>query len=220
MSARQKAPCLGLLGGTFDPVHMGHLAAATQALSHYALDQVLFIPNNQPSHRRQPMASAAHRQRMLELALAPSPQLHVSSLEIDRGGISYTRDTLEALRADYPQSPLVFILGADAFAGLNTWGDYHALFAYSHLLVLGREQTAINQAPWQQALWAERGTQDKTELVSTLAGRLYHDPHFDCTASATALRAELAHQRSTRPQMLLPAVFDYITAHSLYLPVT
>lgn len=211
-------PCLGLFGGTFDPVHTGHLAVATHVLTHFPIDQVLFIPNNQPSHRTQPAASATHRHRMLEIALAPYPHFVTASLEIERGGISYTRDTLEALRATYPQHPLVFILGADAFAGLNTWGDYRALLHSSHLLVLGRGKTPVDQDPWQKALFAAHGTDDPSALSRTLAGCLYHDPHFNFTASATAIRAELSNHRSLLPSTLLPAVFDYIQAHDLYLP--
>jgi nicotinate-nucleotide adenylyltransferase len=135
----------GVLGGTFDPVHEGHVAAAEAARSALALDRVLFIPSHRPPHRAaQPRASAFHRFAMVSLAIGTHPGFLASDLELERPGPSYTADTLRRLHeAGYEASQLFFILGTDAFAETATWRDYPAVLDLAHFVVVARPGQAL-----------------------------------------------------------------------------
>jgi nicotinate-nucleotide adenylyltransferase len=135
----------GVLGGTFDPVHEGHVAAAEAARRALALDRVLFIPSHRPPHRAaQPQASAFHRFAMVSLAVERHPAFLVSDVELERPGPSYTADTLRRLHeAGYEASQLFFILGTDAFAEIATWRDYPAVLDLAHFVVVARPGQAL-----------------------------------------------------------------------------
>jgi nicotinate-nucleotide adenylyltransferase len=130
----------GVLGGTFDPVHDGHLAAARAAPRALGLDRVLFIPSHQPPHRpARPGASVFHRFAMVSLATASDPELLASDLELQRPGLSYTADTLRRLHdAGHDAWQLFFILGTDALAEIATWHDYPAVLDLAHFVVVSR----------------------------------------------------------------------------------
>jgi len=138
----------GVLGGTFDPIHEGHVAAAEAARKALALDQVLFVPSHRPPHRAaEPRASAFHRFAMVSLAVAPHPGFVASDVEVERAGPSYTADTLRRLHeVGYEASQLFFILGTDAFAEIATWRDYPAVLDLSHFVVIARPGQAIGMA--------------------------------------------------------------------------
>ncbi len=135
----------GVLGGTFDPVHEGHIAAAEAARRALALDQVLFVPSHRPPHRAaQPRASAFHRFAMVSLATERHPRFLASDIELERTGPSYTADTLRRLHeAGYGASQLFFILGTDAFAEIATWRDYPAVLDLAHFVVVARPGQAV-----------------------------------------------------------------------------
>ena len=135
----------GVLGGTFDPVHEGHIAAAEAARRALALDQVLFVPSHRPPHRAvQPRASAFHRFAMISLAVGAHPGFLASDLELHRPGPSYTADTLRRLHeAGFDASQLFFILGTDAFAEIATWRDYPAVLDLAHFVVVARPGQAL-----------------------------------------------------------------------------
>jgi nicotinate-nucleotide adenylyltransferase len=130
----------GVLGGTFDPIHVGHLSAAQAASSVLALDEVLFIPSHQPPHRApQPRASTFHRFAMVALAVGAHPRFAASDLELRSPGPSFTAVTLRALHAaGWAASQLFFITGTDAFAEIATWYDYPALLRLAHFVVISR----------------------------------------------------------------------------------
>jgi nicotinate-nucleotide adenylyltransferase len=130
---------LGVMGGTFDPVHNGHLVAASEVAALFALDEVLFVPSGQPWQKADRAVSAAEdRYLMTFLATAGNPQFTVSRADIDRGGLTYTIDTLRELRAQYPAAELFFITGADALAQILTWRDVHELFSLAHFVGVTR----------------------------------------------------------------------------------
>lgn len=139
---------LGVLGGTFDPVHFGHLDAADAARSALALDEVLFIPSHDPPHRPiDPHASAFHRFAMVALAIDGRQEFGVSDVELLRQGSSYTWETLRALHeAGWPPSQLFFIVGADAFAEIATWREFPAVLDAAHFVVIARRGMTIEQA--------------------------------------------------------------------------
>ncbi|HEX7324085.1 MAG TPA: nicotinate-nucleotide adenylyltransferase [Rhodanobacteraceae bacterium] len=129
---------LAIFGGTFDPVHIGHLRAAWEA-SEALGAEVRLVPAKIPPHRPQPLASAAERAELLRVALAGQERLALDLRELDRPGPSYTVDTLQSLRGEIgPARPLVLLIGADAFAGLSTWHQWRRLFELAHVCVLTR----------------------------------------------------------------------------------
>jgi nicotinate-nucleotide adenylyltransferase len=138
MNALQK-PRLGVLGGSFDPVHNGHITLAQEAKKKFKLDRVIFIPAFQSPHKTDQIPTDAfHRVRMLELALQDEPGFQISTIELDRKGLSYTIDTIDALKATHDPAELFLILGIDAFKTLDTWKDSSRLIETCHLLVSTR----------------------------------------------------------------------------------
>ncbi|MEU7471607.1 nicotinate-nucleotide adenylyltransferase [Streptomyces sp. NPDC044984] len=136
---RQGRRRLGVMGGTFDPIHHGHLVAASEVAAQFGLDEVVFVPTGQPwqkSHRA--VSAAEDRYLMTVIATAENPQFSVSRIDIDRGGPTYTVDTLRDLRALNPDTDLFFITGADALAQILTWRDSEELFSLAHFIGVTR----------------------------------------------------------------------------------
>lgn len=216
-------PGLGIFGGTFDPVHYGHLRAADEVRRALALAEVRLMPARDPPHRGEPSATAAQRVAMLELAVAEFPALGIDTREIARTGKSYTFDTLAGLRAEMPERPLVLVTGVDTFAGLPTWHRWHEIPALAHIAVVTRPGYRIEdalQSPLAQ-LWNERHSADRSRLESAVAGTIFTVPVTPQPISATAIRAALARGREGREALhgLLPgAVLAYIDQHQLYHP--
>ncbi|HTL23550.1 MAG TPA: nicotinate-nucleotide adenylyltransferase [Mycobacteriales bacterium] len=130
---------IGVMGGTFDPVHHGHLSAANEVRHRYALDEVVFVPTGQPWQKTDRVVSAAEdRYLMTVIATASNPSFSVSRLEIDRAGPTYTVETLRELRAQHADAELFFITGADALAQILTWRDADELFALAHFVGVNR----------------------------------------------------------------------------------
>ncbi len=206
---------IGFLGGTFDPIHNGHLHAGRTAAAHLALDSVGMILAARPGHRNA-AASVTHRWRMLELAVAGDAVLHADDREMRRTTPSYTVDTLLALRAERGASvPFVWLLGWDAFRGLMSWHRWEDLLALTHLGVLRRgDATQELDAP-MRALTAARSTRDLSQLRAQPQGLITMLAAPMLAVSATAVRARLA--RHERVDDLIPSrVSTYITTHHLY----
>jgi len=139
---------IGVLGGTFDPIHFGHLDAAEAARTALALDEVLLLPSHDPPHRRSdPLASAFHRFALVALAITDLPGYRVSDMELTRPGHSYTADSLRALHATGLQpSQIFFILGTDAFAEIATWREFPQVLGSAHFVVIARPGTTLDAA--------------------------------------------------------------------------
>ncbi|MFZ5827094.1 MAG: nicotinate-nucleotide adenylyltransferase [Bacillota bacterium] len=132
-------PHVGILGGTFDPIHLGHLALAEGAMHLARLDRVIFLPNRQPPHKQgRPVSAAAHRAEMVKLAIAGNPRFEYSDLELRREGPSYTIDTVQAFQALHPDWRLAFLAGMDSLLEITTWRDYQTLLTQVDLLVVNR----------------------------------------------------------------------------------
>jgi nicotinate-nucleotide adenylyltransferase len=208
-------PPLAIFGGTFDPVHLGHLRVAYEAAE--ALDaEVRLMPSNMPPHRPQPGASAQHRLAMLRVALAGQDRLVADDRELMREGYSYTIDTLHDLRLDVGGTrPLILLIGADAFAGLTTWRRWTELFGVAHIVVLTRPghrlqlDTALAREMGARAVSAPAG------LRNASAGRILSLPVTPLEISASAVRELLWSGRD--PRFLLPdRVLQYIRDYGLY----
>ena len=133
----QKRARIGVMGGTFDPIHNGHLVAASEVAQHFGLDEVVFVPTGQP-YLKQGVSPAEHRYLMTVIATASNPMFTVSRVDIDRGGPTYTIDTLRDLRAARPDAELFFITGADAVAQILDWKDMQELWALAHFVAVSR----------------------------------------------------------------------------------
>jgi len=203
---------IGVFGGTFDPVHFGHLRAALEVKESLGLSQVRLIPSAQPPHRDQPGVSADSRLHMLELAVAGQPDFAVDNRELLRAGRSYMIDTLQSLRQDFPEQSLLLIIGMDAFAKLESWYRWQQLFDFAHVIVMTRPNY---QPPSLTAFLAARHQQQLATLTIKKSGCLFFLPITALDISATAIRTIFAQQRN--PKYLLPdAVIDYINQHNLY----
>lgn len=210
---------IGILGGTFDPIHYGHLRMAQELLQALKLDEVRFIPAANPPHRDQPATSASHRAEMLRLAIAGNPQFRLDDRELQRSGPSYAVDTLLSLRAELGKGvSLSLLLGSDVFLGLTSWRRWDELLSLAHIVVAHRPHAAPspeNMAGPLKALWQQYNTTSIEDLAKTSCGKilLHHITPLDI--SATQIREQLAQGSS--PRYLVPeSVIDYITTHQLY----
>lgn len=202
---------IGLYGGSFDPVHQGHLIVAECCREQARLDKVLFLPAAIPPHKQdRPLADAAHRVEMLKLATGGHPAFAISTDEIDRGGVSYTVDTLARLEAAHAADELLLILGPDALADLPTWREPATILARVEIIAVERggvdDVSAIVAAPKLAALL---GPERAQRIVET---------RVTCPAigiRASDLRAAIAAGRSIRYRTPR-AVEQYIAAHGLY----
>src|SRR5438067_5641333 len=215
---------LAILGGTFDPIHYGHLRLASDVKDALGLAEVRLIAAGIPPHRLPPAASPEHRFAMVALGCAEFPGLSADRREIDRPGTSYTVTTLEALHAEQPGLPLAVIVGSDAFTGLAQWWHWERLFALAHFVVVERPGAAPTDAglpPALQVHWERRLTTDTARLDRTLAGSIVRVAITPQPIEARAIRAALALGTAGREQArgLLPAaVLDYIDRNQLYRP--
>lgn len=183
-------PLLGLFGGTFDPVHFGHLRPALDVKQALGMEQVRFLPNNVPPHREQPWLDAATRKSLLELALQEMPGFELDCRELEREGKSYMVDTLASLREDFPDHHLCLILGMDAFARLHQWHQWQGILDCCHIVVTGRPGFEWPTAPELQALEA-CCTSDVNELKQVSTGRILLQSVTQLDISASEIRKQL-----------------------------
>ncbi len=191
-----KAGGTGILGGSFDPVHIAHLAAAHASLAALHLERVLWIPGGTPPHRAAPVASAAHRAAMIRLAIAGEPRFTLDERELRKPSPSYTVETLEALQAEFgPRAGLTLLIGADQYEKLTTWHRWKDLFAFARIAVFARPHHTL--AP-------SAGDHPVTVV-----------PMTPLDVSSTQIRRRIAAGESVRG-MVPDAVLDYIQTHHLY----
>ena len=210
---------LGLFGGTFDPVHFGHLRLAEEAIGHLGLGGVRWIPAGQPPHRGQPQVTGAQRLEMVLRSTAGNARFSVDAAEVESLAPSYTVTTLERLRRELGAAqPLVLLVGADAFAGLPTWHRWRDIFSLAHIAVSHRPGFPVAAGSLPPALAAEfagRRLHDPAGLGAAPSGAIVTFTMTQLAISATQLRALFANGRSAR--YLLPdSVLDYINLNQLY----
>jgi nicotinate-nucleotide adenylyltransferase len=197
---------LAILGGTFDPIHIAHLAVAWEAAELLDAD-VRLVPAAVPPHRPPPIADATTRVAMLRAALRGQDRLGLDTRELARGGPSYTVDTLAELRAEEGDRPIVLLLGADAFAGLPSWHRWHALFEAAHIGVLSRPGAAREWPAELAEQVVARQVADPLQLRGQPCGKIVELDVTPLDISATRIRDLLAAGRD--PRYLLPeALFD------------
>jgi nicotinate-nucleotide adenylyltransferase len=205
-------PAIGVLGGTFDPVHYGHLRPAIDVAQTLGLDHVRLIPSAVPPHREQPLANVKQRLTLLQLAVKAAPELDVDDRELLREGPSYTVDTLKSLRDDFPNNPLYLLLGTDAFLNLYQWHQWESLLSYANIVVMQRPEQQL-VVPEQMQSWFEQHHTSSHE--QTLNGKVLTLPVTQLAISATQIRA--LFDQGASPQFLLPdSVIQLIEMLGLY----
>jgi nicotinate-nucleotide adenylyltransferase len=206
---------LGIFGGTFDPIHFGHLRTAFELLDALRFDEVRFVPAGNPPHRDPPLADAMLRLSLVRAAVADQPGFAVDDREVRRTGPSYAVLTLRELRAEFPRRPLCLVLGMDAFLGLPQWHEWRDLLLLAHVVVAHRPGwRAPAEGPLGELL-ATRRTDRVDDLHEAPAGRIYIHPVTQLEISSTDLRNLLAAGQD--PRYLVPeAVRHAIRATGCY----
>lgn len=207
---------IGVLGGTFDPVHLGHLRTALEVLEHCRLSGVRLIPCAVPPHRPAAVASTGLRLRMLQAAVAGDSRFAVDERELRRPGPSYTVDTLLSLRAELGPVSLCLIVGADAFLGLPAWHRWREIVALCHIVVVHRPGWELTGGAEEVAgLLRERRSDDPEALRSSPAGAIRVQPVTALDISSSAIRVLVAGGGD--PKFLVPdAVRDLISSSGCY----
>lgn len=193
---------MGIFGGTFDPIHYGHLRTAFELYQQLRLPEVRFMPAGNPPHRQTTNASNELRLRMVEVATAGQPGFTVDAREMRKTGPSYTVETLRELRAEFPRRPMCLVTGMDAFLGLPNWYRWRELLDLAHLVVAHRPGWKAPETGTLGALLAERRTYEIADLHSALAGRIYVHAVTQLEISSTEVRALIAAGRD--PRFLMP----------------
>jgi len=206
---------IGVFGGTFDPVHFGHLRSALELLQGLGLDEVRMLPCRQPPHRGLPQATPAQRLQMLKAGVGDAAGLRVDDRELRREGPSYMVDTLTSLRGELGDTRLCLLLGMDALAGFTSWRDWQAILELAHLVVAHRPGWAAPEAGEIGELVRARRCDSVDVLHAEAAGRILFQPVTQLEISASDVRAHIAAGRS--PRFLLPdVVLEIIEAERLY----
>lgn len=207
-----QARCIGVFGGTFDPIHHGHLRIALDALETLRLQQVRFIPLAQAVHREQPVAPADLRLQMLQAALDGRQDLIADDRELRRKGPSYTIDTLRSLSEDFPGAALCLLLGDDAFNGFTSWRDPLGILGLANIAVLTRPNQASPSDPALAELLAEHAVR---ELAADRSGQIVFCSVTQLDIASSDIRRRIASGRSA--DFLAPrAVLDLIARYGLY----
>jgi nicotinate-nucleotide adenylyltransferase len=206
---------IGILGGTFDPVHFGHLRPALEIQQFLDLDEVRLVPSHRPPHRSQPQASPRQRLDMLRTAIAGDPVFTVDTREYDREGPSYTLDTLKSLRADLAGTDLCLLVGVDAFCGFTSWHRWREIPEYCHLIVMTRPGMTLPEQGELVDFIHQHQVADAATLQTRASGLLLFHPVSQLEISATRIRKLVATGK--RADFLLPnSVLEIIHSEGLY----
>lgn len=207
---------IGILGGTFDPIHLGHLRSALEVMEGLGLSEVLFVPSHTPPHRGTPEVAADRRVEMVRAAVASQPGFRVDVRELTREGPSYTVDTLESLRREFgADQRLCLMMGMDAFLGLPTWHRWESILGLVHLVVMHRPGYETGEFGALDGLMTRCRARDLSSLYGQSAGRIFLQAVTQLDISATAVRGLIAEGRS--PRYLVPeAVCRLIEYYRLY----
>ena len=207
---------IGILGGSFDPVHNGHLQIAHTLLRELPLSEVRFLPSKQNLLKSAAHASAEQRLTMLKIALQKEPGLSVDKRELDRKSPSYMTVTLASIREEVGDTPICLIIGMDVFQELCDWHEWEQLIQLAHIVVMNRpgyQATTNNEA--LAHLIHEHKTNDKNKLSETASGCLYNIAIPPISISSTEIRQAITAKRNVS-QILPQGIWDYIQEHHLY----
>lgn len=206
---------LGILGGTFDPIHMGHLRMALEIYEALDLVKIHLIPCLQPVHRKLPIATPEQRLEMVRCAIANEPALMVDDREILRNEPSYMIDTLKSIREELPETPLCLLLGIDAFLGFTSWNRWEEIAEMAHLVIAHRPQYRIPETGQITELLKSHLQHNTSYVHENMGGGIILHPITSLDISATEIRKQIAMGKS--PRYLMPDnVYEYIKNNSIY----
>jgi nicotinate-nucleotide adenylyltransferase len=214
---------VGILGGTFNPIHFGHLRIAQELAESLNMDEVRFIPSANPPHKPAPTVSAQQRAIMVQLAISNNPLFSCDARELNRQGASYTIDTLISLHAELgAETALCLIMGSDAFLNLNSWHRWQELLDYCHIVLVQRpiigtqkDLSSLSLSPVLKEFLAQHYTENLDDLSDKNAGFISMHVVTPLAISASEIRKLIAQKQS--PRYLLPnAVLDFIVEKTLY----
>ena len=197
---------IGILGGTFDPIHLGHLYLASEIQKQFVLAKIKIIPCYQSPTRPISIAPALDRAAMIKLAIAKSPHLELDEREIKQPKKSYTIETLHSLRCEFPDTPLCLIIGSDAFTHLSEWHEWEKFTEFAHLIVVKRPNAILNHVQTNPSL---------NNIRHHLSGSTFIVEINALNISATMIRSLIAQNKSIS-ELVAPPVGDYIQQHKLY----
>lgn len=211
----QTHKAVGILGGTFDPIHLGHLRMALELHDALDLAKVHIMPCYQPMHRKQPVATPLQRLSMVNCAVVGEPALFADDREIRRKGPTYTIDTLIEMHKEMPDVPLCLLVGIDAFLGFASWHRWKDILEQAHIIVAHRPHYQLPATGLIADLIKERLQQEVAYIHENQAGGILFRPITSLEISATDIRKQIAMGRN--PRYLLPdGVYDYIKQHGTY----
>jgi nicotinate-nucleotide adenylyltransferase len=214
---------IGILGGSFNPPHYGHLKPAQEVLESLGLQQVLFLPSGEHPLKRSNIVSAGHRLAMTKAAIASTPQFAICDLDVKRPGISYSVDTLAQLASDYPDQELVFMVGSDILGELHLWMDWHKILDHAHLLMMVRPGVEVDftsaDIDKKVVEFLAKNRVEHPEQLDAANGGSYKFIQMPVTPvdiSATQVRA-MVKQGISCKKYTPDGVVKYIIEHGLYL---
>ena len=222
----QLAPPLGIFGGTFDPIHDGHIFPVLEAAEKTNIKKVALMPCYIPSHKNPANASSAHRLKMVELVCAEHALFYPDSRDINREKPTFSLDSLTEIRQEMPTTPLCFFIGTDSLQNLFSWHQWSTLFSLCHFVVCARKGDAVQDLKSDsdgflqlQALLNKRQTFNPIDLHNSLAGHIYVANTQSLTVSSSNIRQQLANNEAG-DALMPPKILDYIQQHKLYQPST
>jgi nicotinate-nucleotide adenylyltransferase len=211
---------LGILGGTFDPVHQGHMDLADAAQRVLGLTEMIFVPSNVPPHRPQPVTSAYHRFAMVAIAVQERPNWRAADLELRYDAPSFTSRTLHRFRErGYQPKELFFVIGADAFFEIESWRDYPDILGAAHFVVISRPSAPVREVAVRLPRLASRMVTRPLDALSSPIPLIILIDAPTADVSSTAIRDRLAARESIAG-LVLPRVQQHIEQHGLYTPKT
>ncbi|WP_404340541.1 nicotinate-nucleotide adenylyltransferase [Pseudoalteromonas mariniglutinosa] len=203
---------IAIFGGTFDPIHLGHINMAKECVKQCQLDTLYFMPCATPAHKAAPRISNTHRIKMLELAIQPYSYFALDLRELSRQGPSYSLLSLQEVRAEYPQQPILFLIGMDSFNNLDKWYRWHDIVKLCHIVVYQRPAQNDQPSTAVLAYQQQAQTNDVTELTQSLSGKLFFLKGIEISAASSEIRKRLP----LATELLTPQVSQYIAQQQLY----
>jgi len=211
-------PLLGLFGGTFDPIHNGHLYVLTHALQQLPFETIQLIPCGlNPPHRHSPIASIKDRLTLIKLAIGDNAKLDINTMEIESNDVSYSINTIKKIRLQFPRHALGFILSTDNLATFNQWHEWKTFLNYCHLIIVFRHHRPLPNESWLNQFLQMHQTSNPDDLTHSAQGKIFFTAITPPPYSATHIREELKKGNiSTLDNALPRAVLHYLKQHALY----
>ena len=206
---------LGIFGGTFDPIHIGHIEPVIEAAQQVNIEKIALLPCHIPTHKVISKTASHHRLEMVKLICQQYPIFYPDDREIKRGKPTYSIDTLREFRQQYPSRPLCFFIGMDSLLAINRWYQWQALFGLCHFIVCQRPEHDTDFSPEIKRLLQQRQVSEPTDLHLTPYGKIYLAATKEIAVSSTSLRQRL-HANLPVDKLIPKIVINYIQQYKLY----